>query len=94
MEMAAKHLDHPGIRFLTAPLNRSADKIDREAFTAMLQKAKWEYDYILLDAPAGVDAGFRLVTGGADRFLVVTGAGPGAIRDACRVGELLELAGK
>jgi septum site-determining protein MinD len=41
-----------------------------------------------------VDAGFRLVTDNADRFLVVTGAGPAAVRDASRVGELLELAGK
>ena len=60
----------------------------------MLRQARQAFSYILLDAPAGVDAGFRLVTSGADRFLVVTGAGPGAIRDACRVGELLELAGK
>ena len=41
-----------------------------------------------------MDAGFRLVTGAADQFLVVTGAGPAAVRDAARVGELLELAGK
>ena len=38
-----------------------------------------------------MDAGFRLVTRAADRFLLVTGAGPAAVRDACRVGELLEL---
>ena len=94
LEMAAQHLEHPGISFLTAPLNRSADKIDAEAFQKMLQRAKWEYDYILLDAPAGVDAGFQLVAGAAERFLLVTGSGPAAVRDAARVGELLELMGK
>ena len=94
LEKAAQCLDYPAIRFLTAPLNRSADKIDREAFAAMLQRAKWEYDYILLDAPAGVDAGFRLVSRGAERFLLVTGAGPAAVRDAARVGDILELSGK
>ena len=62
--------------------------------TVCQRRARLEFDYILLDAPAGVDAGFRLVTETADRFLVVTGAGPAAIRDASRVGELLELAGK
>ena len=41
-----------------------------------------------------MDAGFRLVSAAADRFLLVTGAGPAAIRDAARVGELLELMGK
>ena len=60
----------------------------------MLQKAKWEYDYILLDAPAGVDAGFQLVASGAERFLLVTGSGPAAVRDAARVGDILDLMGK
>ena len=41
-----------------------------------------------------MDAGFRLVSGVADRFLLVTGSGPAAVRDASRVGDLLELAGK
>ena len=94
LEMAAKHLDHPGICFLTAPLNRTADKIDREAFGEMLRKAKWEFDYILLDAPAGVDAGFQLVASGAERFVLVTGSGPAAVRDAARVGDILDLMGK
>jgi len=75
-------------------MNCTVEEMDTAAFVEMLQRAKRKFDYILLDAPAGVDAGFRLVTQAADRFLVVTGAGPGAIRDASRVGELLELAGK
>ena len=94
LDWAAKHPDIPGLFFLTAPMNCTVEEIDTAAFYEMLQKAKRKFDYILLDAPAGVDAGFRLVTGAADRFLVVTGSGPAAIRDACRVGELLELAGK
>jgi septum site-determining protein MinD len=52
------------------------------------------FDYIFLDAPAGVDALFRLTSAAADRCIVVTGSGPAAVRDAARVGELLELAGK
>ena len=51
-------------------------------------------DGAFLDAPAGVDAGFRLTAQFADRFLLVTGAGPAAVRDASRVGDLLELMGK
>ena len=89
-----RHPDFPSLAFLTAPMNRPADKIDVSAFTQMIRKAREEFDYIFLDAPAGVDAGFRLVSAAADRFLVVTGAGPAAVRDASRVGELLELTGK
>ena len=94
LEKAARHPELPGIAFLTAPLNRSADKIDPEAFAAMLRSAKQQFDYILLDAPAGVDAGFRLVAAPAERFLLVTGSGPAAVRDAARVGDILELMGK
>ena len=60
----------------------------------MLRQARREFDIVLLDAPAGVDAGFRLVSAAADRFLLVTGFGPASVRDAARVGELLELRGK
>lgn len=94
LEKAARHPALPGIAFLTAPLNRSADRIDTEAFAAMLQRAKQQFDYILLDAPAGVDAAFRLVAVPAERFLLVTGSGPAAVRDAARVGDILELMGK
>ena len=94
LDMAARHPEYPGIAFLTAPLNRSAEKIDFDAFREMLRIAKRSFDYILLDAPAGVDSGFRLVAGAAERFLLVTGSGPAAVRDAARVGDILELMGK
>ena len=93
-EQAEKHPDYPNLFFLTAPMNCCIEQIDPIAFGDMLQQARTLFDYIFLDAPAGVDAGFRLVTSVADRFLVVTGAGPAAVRDASRVGDLLELAGK
>ena len=47
-----------------------------------------------MDAPAGVDAGFRLAARFASRMVLVTGADPASIRDAERTGVLLELMGK
>ena len=94
LEQAAKHSVYPTLFFLTAPMNRPVEQIDQSAFSAMLRKARQEFDYIFLDAPAGVDAGFRLVSDVADRCLLVTGSGPAAVRDAARVGDLLELKGK
>ncbi len=91
---AARHPDYPGLCFLTAPMNRAIESIDLQSFTAMLRQAKQEFDIIFLDAPAGVDAGFRLAAAPGERFLLVTGAGPAAVRDAARVAELLELMGK
>jgi len=94
LAQAPRHERFPGLSFLTAPMNCPVERIHADAFAAFARRAAVYYDYILLDAPAGVDAGFRLVTAAADRFLVVTLAHPAAIRDASRVGDLLELAGK
>lgn len=94
LENAPHHPIYDNLSFLTAPMNRSPEDINTESFITLFQRARERFDYIFLDAPAGVDAGFRLVCAAADSFLVVTGAGPAAVRDAARVGELLELAGK
>ena len=94
LDQATRHPLYPELAFLTAPMNRDVGQVDHEAFYRMLRSARREFDFILLDAAAGVDAGFRLVSAAADRFVVVTGSGPAAVRDASRVGELLELAGK
>ena len=94
LDRAAKHPVYPTISFLTAPMNCPVEQIDPESFASFLKEARKTFDFIFLDAPAGVDAGFRLVSRAADRFLLVTGAGPAAVRDAARVGDLLELMGK
>ena len=86
--------DFPDLHFLTAPLNRPPEHIDASRLAAFLMDARRSYDFIFLDAPAGVDAGFRLATATADRCIIVTGAGPAALRDAMRTGEVLELMGK
>ena len=82
ISQATAHPLYPSLRFLTAPMNCPAEKIDVEAFGNMLEQARRHFNYVFLDAPAGVDAGFRLVSSAADRFLLVTGAGPAAVRDA------------
>ena len=68
--------------------------MDADAFRQMVRAAKREFDYIFLDAPAGIDAGFELAARFADRCLIVTGADPAAMRDAARAAQRLELMGK
>lgn len=94
LSFSSQHSIYPTLFFLTAPVNRPVEEIDPIAFGNMLQEARKHFDYVFLDAPAGVDAGFRLVAAPADRILLVTGPGAAAVRDAARVGELLELMGK
>ncbi len=44
-----------------------------------------EFDYILLDCPAGIEQAFRNAIAGADRALIVTTPEVSAIRDADRI---------
>ena len=94
LSQAARHPNYPTLAFLTAPVNCAPEDVDRDAFLNMLRQARTQFDRILLDAPAGIDAGFRLCSGLADRVILVTGADPASIRDAQRAGTLLEQMGK
>ena len=94
ISQATAHPLYPSLRFLTAPMTCGIEDIDPAAFGDLVHDARKMFDFILLDAPAGVDAGFRLAAAHADRCIVVTGSGPAAVRDAERTGQLLELMGK
>lgn len=94
LSQAATHPDFPHLQFLTAPMNCAPEEVDSTAFSAMLRQARKQFKYIFLDAPAGVDAGFRLCASYADRVILVTGADPASVRDATRAGQLLERMGK
>ena len=94
LEQASFHPLYPTLKFLTAPMTCDASQVDRKAFYQMLCQAREQFQYVFLDAPAGIDAGFQLAARYADRVLLVTGADPAAVRDARRAGELLEQMGK
>ena len=91
---AAVHPLYPTCSFLTAPMNVAAEQIDADAFREMLKKAKKEFDYIFLDAPSGIGSGFSMSAEGADRVVLVSGYDPGAVRNASRAAQELELMGK
>ena len=88
------HPTYPTLFFLTAPMNRRPEQIPTLEFIQMLRTAREQFDYIMLDAPAGIDAGFRMVAKAADRIVLVTGPDRAAIRDAARSANVLELMGK
>ena len=94
LDDAVRHPVYTKLAFLTAPVNCRADQINEEAFSELLKQARKQFQYILLDAPAGVERGFNLAAKYAERIVLVTGADPAAIRDASRAGQLLELMGK
>ena len=56
----------------------------------MIQRLKKEFDYCLIDCPAGIEDGFHFAISAADRAIVVTTPHISAVRDAARVLYLLE----
>ena len=91
---AAQHPRFENLFLLTAPVRENEDQISHEDFGKLLEAARKDFDFCLIDAPAGIGAGFRLATKYADRCLVISTPDPASMRDAGRVAELLTLDGK
>ena len=86
---ATVHPKFPCLSFLTAPINCSPQDIDPIGFDAMLQQARQDYDFILLDGPAGIGPGLPLLCRPADHCVVVTLPDPASIRCADRCAQEL-----
>jgi septum site-determining protein MinD len=56
----------------------------------LIDQLKKEYDYVLIDCPAGIEQGFKNAVAGADEALVVTTPEVSAVRDADRIIGMLE----
>ena len=80
---AVEHPDLKGLFLLTSPMSLPAS-LTAEKVRALLDTARTMYDYILIDAPAGLGAGFRLAVCGVDRALVVSTNDASSLRDAQR----------
>ena len=75
---------------LPAAQTRDKSAINEEQMVELTKKLKKEFDYVLIDCPAGIEQGFKNAIAGADRALVVTTAEISAIRDADRIIGLLD----
>lgn len=80
----------PELCLLPSAQTRDKDAVTPEQMVNLIEELKQEFDYILLDCPAGIEQGFKNAIAGADRALVVTTPEVSAIRDADRIVGLLE----
>ena len=75
---------------LPAAQTRDKSAVNEEQMRELVGKLKEEFDYILIDCPAGIEQGFKNAIAGADRAIVVTTPEVSAVRDADRIIGLLE----
>ncbi|MDO4332081.1 MAG: septum site-determining protein MinD [Eubacteriales bacterium] len=81
---------YPGLYLLPSAQTRDKTAVNESQMRKLIDHLKDQFDYILLDCPAGIEQGFKNAIAGADRALVVTTPEVSAIRDADRIIGLLE----
>ena len=81
---------YPNLYLLPSAQTRDKSAVNPEQMMKLTDDLRDDFDYILLDCPAGIEQGFRNAVSGADRALVVTTPEVSAIRDADRIIGLLE----
>lgn len=81
---------YPNLYLLPSAQTRDKSAVSPEQMKKLADELREEFDYILMDCPAGIEQGFKNAIAGADRALVVTTPEVSAVRDADRIIGLLE----
>ncbi|MBZ4645012.1 MAG: septum site-determining protein MinD [Petroclostridium sp.] len=81
---------YEGLYLLPAAQTKDKTAVNPEQMLNLCNELKKEFDYILIDCPAGIEQGFKNAIAGADRAIVVTTPEVSAVRDADRIIGLLE----
>ena len=85
-----KDKKNPNLNLLAAAQTRDKSALSQEHLKSICDELKEEYDFILVDCPAGIEQGFQNAVAGATEAIVVTTPEMSAVRDADRIIGLLE----
>ncbi|MGE0825293.1 MAG: septum site-determining protein MinD [Candidatus Binatia bacterium] len=80
----------PHLSMLPASQIDQKDAITPEEMKSLTSQLKEEFDFVLIDCPAGIEQGFRNAVAGADEAIVITTPDVSPVRDADRVIGLLQ----
>ncbi len=78
---------------LPAAQTKDKNAVTEEQMKELCDELRAEFDYVIIDCPAGIEQGFKNAIAAADRAIVVTNPEVSAVRDADRIIGLLEAAG-
>ena len=81
-----------GVDFIAAPA--SFGELDESGLAELIDRLKKEYEYIFIDSTAGIGRGFKAAAGCAEEIIVVVSPDAVCIRDAARVGDLIDQMGE
>ena len=81
---------YDGLFLLPAAQTRDKNAVSPEQMEKLCLELKEDFDYVIIDCPAGIEQGFKNAIAGASRAFVVTTPEVSAVRDADRIIGLLE----
>jgi len=81
---------HPNLCLLPTSQTKDKNAISEDDMVKVVEELKKDFEYIIIDCPAGIEQGFKNAIVAADRALVVTTPEVSAVRDADRIIGLLE----
>ena len=86
--------DKRGLSLYLLPANQTKNKdaVDPDKWLDLVERLKKEadFDFILIDSPAGIEQGFKIAVSPADKAYIVVNPEVSSVRDADRVIGLLE----
>lgn len=80
----------PHLSMLPASQIDQKESVTPEQMKDLMTQLKEDFDFVLIDCPAGIEQGFRNAVAGADEAIVVTTPDVSPVRDADRVIGLLQ----
>lgn len=81
------------LMLLPAAQTRDKTAVKQEQITKLVEDLREEFDYVLIDSPAGIEQGFKNAIAGAQEAVIVTTPEVSAVRDADRIIGMLEAEG-
>jgi len=82
-----------GLYLLPAAQTKEKTAVSAHQMKTLCYELKKEFDFVLVDCPAGIEQGFKNAIAGADEAIVVAVPEVSSVRDADRIVGLLEAAG-
>lgn len=82
-----------GLYLLPAAQTREKDAIQPGQMKELCDELRKEFDYVIIDCPAGIEQGFKNAVAGANEAVIVTTPEVSAVRDADRIVGLLQASG-
>jgi septum site-determining protein MinD len=84
----------PELYLLPAAQTRDKNAVNSVQMEQLCQQLRQEFDFVVIDSPAGIEQGFRNAIVGADEIIIIANPEMASVRDADRIIGLVEAANK